>query len=86
MSLNSIFNSLWNMDLTIIVYFILGTFSLLLLIAAFTIFFEYLQQKIFEKFNNLSELKKSIIESIIAITLIILGTVIFIFALSILGF
>ena len=42
MSLNSIFNSLWNMDLTFIVNFLLVTFSLLTILGLLLIFLDYM--------------------------------------------
>jgi len=82
MSLNSIFNSLWNMDLTFIVNYLLVLFSLFASLAVFTIFLVYLlPNKIIERYDNLSELQKNII----AIILIIIVTMISSFVLSILG-
>ena len=82
MSLNSIFNSLWNMDLTFIVNFLLVTFSLLTILGLLLIFLDYLlPKKIIERYDNLSELQKSIL--VIIVTIIV--TMIFSFVLSILG-
>ncbi len=82
MSLNSIFNSLWNMDLTFIVNFLLVLFSLFASLVVFTILLVYLlPNKIIERYDNLSELQKNIIVSI----LIIIVTMILSFVLSILG-
>jgi amino acid transporter len=82
MSLYSIFNSLWNMDLTFIVNFLLVTFSLLTILGLLLIFLDYLlPKKIIERYDNLSELQKNII----VIILIIIVTMILSFVLSILG-
>jgi hypothetical protein len=82
MSLNSIFNSLWNMDLTFIVNFLLVTFSLLTILGLLLIFLDYLlPKKIIERYDNLSELQKNII----VIIIIIIVAMIFSFVLSILG-
>ncbi len=82
MSLNSIFNSLWNMDLTFIVNFLLVLFSLFASLVVFTILLVYLlPNKIIERYDNLSELQKNII----VIILIIIVTMILSFVLSILG-
>ena len=82
MSLNSIFNSLWNMDLTFIFEFLLLTLSFLVSLAVFTIaLFYLLPNKIIERYANLSELQKNII----VIIILILVARIFFFVLSILG-
>ena len=82
MSLNSIFNSLWNMDLTFIVNFLLVTFSLLTILGLLLIFLDYLlPKKIIERYDNLSDPQKSIL----VIIFIIIVTMILSFVLSILG-
>jgi hypothetical protein len=83
MSLHSIFNFLWNMDLTFIVNFLLVTFIFLTIFAVFTIFLVYLlPDNIIKRYDNLSDFQKSII----AIIIILLVAMIFSFVLSILGF
>jgi amino acid transporter len=82
MSLNSIFNSLWNMDLTFIVNFLLVIFSVLTILGLLLIFLDYLlPKKIIERYDNLSDPQKSIL----VIIFIIIVTMILSFVLSILG-
>ncbi len=82
MSLNSIFNSLWNMDLTFIVNFLLVIFSVLTILGLLLFFLDFLlTKKIIERFDNLSDPQKIIL--VIIFTIIV--TMILSFVLSILG-
>lgn len=90
MSLHSIFNSLWNMDLTFIVKILILLFSISVIgILGFN-FLTFITEsnsikRLLENYGNFSELKKSIVNILIIVPFVYLLSVFFLFMLSILG-
>ncbi len=90
MSLHSIFNSLWNMDLTFIVKILLLIFSTSVIgilcynFLMFIIEFNPIK-KILESYDNLSDLKKGMVTILIIVPFTSVLFVFFLFMLSILG-
>ena len=90
MSLNSIFNSLWNMDLTFIVKILLLLFSTSVIgILGYNFLINIVEfnpiKKILENYDNLSEIKKSIVTILILVPFTSVLFLFFLFMLSILG-
>ena len=84
MSLNSIFNSLWNMDLTFIVKILLLLFSTSVIGILGYNFLIAITESI-ENYDNLSEIKKSIVTILILVPFTSVLFLFFLFMLSILG-
>lgn len=90
MSLHSIFNSLWNMDLTFIVKILLLLFSTSVIgilcynFLMFIIKFNPIK-KILENYDNLSDLKKGMVTILIIVPFTSVLIVFFLFMLSVLG-
>lgn len=84
MSLNSIFNSLWNMDLTFIVKILLLLFSTSVIGILGYNFLIAITESI-ENYDNLSEIKKRIVTILILVPFTSILFVFFLFMLSILG-
>lgn len=90
MSLHSIFNSLWNMDLTFIVKILLLLFSTSVIgilcynFLMFIIKFNLIK-KILENYDNLSDLKKGMVTILIIVPFTSVLFVFFLFMLSVLG-
>ena len=90
MSLNSIFNSLWNMDLTFIVKILLLLFSTSVVgILGYNFLINIVEfnpiKKILENYDNLSEIKKRIVTILILVPFTSVLFLFFLFMLSILG-
>ena len=90
MSLNSIFNSLWNMHLTFIVKILLLLFSTSVIgILGYNFLINIVEfnpiKKILENYDNLSEIKKRIVTILILVPFTSILFVFFLFMLSILG-
>ena len=90
MSLNSIFNSLWNMDLTFIVKILFLLFSISVIGILGYKFLIYIREfnsikKILGNYDNLSEIKKRIVTILILVPFTSILFVFFLFMLSILG-
>ena len=90
MSLNSIFNSLWNMDLTFIVKILLLLFSTSVIgILGYNFLINIVEfnpiKKILENYDNLSEIKKRIVTILILVPFTSVLFLFFLFMLSILG-
>ena len=84
MSLNSIFNSLWNMDLTFIVKILLLLFSTSVIGILGYNFLIAITESI-ENYDNLSEIKKRIVTILILVPFTSVLFLFFLFMLSILG-
>ena len=90
MSLNSIFNSLWNMHLTFIVKILLLLFSTSVIgILGYNFLINIVEfnpiKKILENYDNLSEIKKRIVTILILVPFTSVLFLFFLFMLSILG-